>query len=147
MRTLDPQLIKQAVSFFLKDDIDQFDPVEWVANHSNIALVNDRDDLAVFEGASRPGIVTGHYYFQSRGRQAVHSGREFLVELFRDYPVELCRGLTPLTNLGARWMSRHLGFTSHGVLSTPKGPHELFMLSRKDLNVQHLRLSEPEQSI
>lgn len=130
MRTFNAKLVAEAVAFFLKKENGGFDPIEWVANPANICLVKG-GDLAVFEH-ERPGVVTGHYYFVSRGRSAINIGHDFLDEVF-DSGVEVVRGLTPLENLGARWMSRHLGFTSHGVVrSSRTGPHELFIMHRTE---------------
>lgn len=138
MRSFNAKHVAEAVAFFLSGERDDFDAIEWISNHENIALVNDNNDMAVFEHET-PKVVTGHYYFRSRGRQAVNAGKEFLNELFVVSDTQLIRGLSPLTNLGARWMNRQLGFTSHGVVHTTTGPHELVMLHRKDHNEFHLR--------
>lgn len=131
MRTYDADIVSKAVAFFRKTEAD-FDPVEWISNHANIALRNDTGDMAVFEHET-PGVVTGHYWFESRGRKAIDAGKSFLDELFNpEYNVQLVRGLTPITNLGARWMSRRLGFTSHGVVNTTIGPHEIFIMHRTE---------------
>lgn len=129
MRTFDANLVAKAVRFFLKGERDDFDPIDWVSDHANIALVKG-GDLAIFEH-ELPGVVTGHYYFESRGRSAINIGQDFLGEVF-DEGVQIIRGLTPLTNLGARWMSRRLGFTSHGVVMVLNDPHELFTMHRTE---------------
>lgn len=130
MRTFDARLVSEAVSFFRKTELD-FDPIDWVSNPANIALGNGQD-MALFEHET-PRVVTGHYFFQSRGRQALEQGRLFLDEVFSPcYNVEVIRGLTPLQHLGARWMNRQLGFTSHGVVQSTIGPHELVILTRKE---------------
>jgi hypothetical protein len=131
MRVYDTKLVAEAVAFFLKGEPRDFDAIDWVANHHNIILQEGKD-LALFE-CQKPGIVAGHYYFQSRGRQAINVGRKFLNEVF-DEGVQLIQGMTPLTNLGARWMSRQLGFTSHGVMYVQNTPYEFFTKHRSEHN-------------
>lgn len=132
-RTYDAHLVSIAVNFFRKTELD-FDPIDWISNPRNIALVNELDDMALFE-ANKPGSVTGHYFFQSRGKMALTSGKSFLAEIFNPcYNIETIQGLTPLTNLGARWISRQLRFKSYGIVKTLNGPHEIFILTRKEYN-------------
>ena len=103
------------------------DMIDWVADQSNILLTNCYGDLSLFEAGKNPLIVTGHYYFRSRGKAAIVAAKEFISEVF-DLGVQTIVGLTPLTNLGARWMSRHVGFRSHGVVHNTKEPCELFIM-------------------
>lgn len=142
MRTFNAKLVAEAVAFFLKEEREDFDAIEWVSNHANIAL-SKGGDLAVFEHET-PGVVTGHYYFVSRGRSAINVGRDFLGEVF-DEGVQVIRGLTPLTNLGARWMSRHLGFTSHGIVMVLNDPHELFIMHRTEYVPDEFNLRRLEE--
>lgn len=130
MRSYDSGLLKEPLDLFLGDNAKEVDPVEWISNKANVLLINNKGDVAIFEHET-PGVVTGHYYFTSRGRAAINVGKQFIQEVF-DEGVQLIRGLTPLTNLGARWMSRRLGFTSHGVVQTLSGPHELFIMHKSD---------------
>lgn len=131
-RTFDANLVDKAVRLFNKNTETVFDPISWVSDHRHVALQNSSDDLALFE-RELPNVVTGHYYFKSRGKDALKAGRAFLDEIFNPcYNVEVIRGLTPLTNLGARWMSRQIGFKSHGVVKVLDKPFELFILSKKE---------------
>lgn len=126
MRTYDAKLIAEAVHFFRQTE-DDFDAIKWVSDQDNIVLINEAGDLALFEHGRNPLRVVGHYYFKSRGKNAVRAAREFLTNIF-GMGIQIITGLTPTNNLGAKWMSRHLGFTSHGVIDTTNGPHELFTL-------------------
>lgn len=109
-----------------------FEPVSWLANPLNICLTNGEGDFSLFE-RELPHVVTGHYFFKSRGRQAVRIAREMLAEAFLGaYEIELIRGLTPLQKLGARWMNKQLGFKSYGVVQTLVGPCELVMLTKQE---------------
>lgn len=135
MRTTDFSLITPAVEFYLKKNENKVDPAEWLANPDNIALVNENGDLALFEKGVK-NTYSGHYFFKSRGRQAIEAGRVFLDELFNTcYNISILMGLCPLDNLGARWMSRQLGFTSYGAIeySTDKS-YEMFILTKKEFN-------------
>jgi hypothetical protein len=132
-RSYDPDLIAPAIEFFLKSTT-KVDPKEWIKNPDNIVLVNDSGDLALFEKGIRD-IYSGHYYFQSRGRKAIDSGKAFLDELFNTcYNIDILMGLTPLHNLPARWMSRRLGFASQGAITLNDKHYEMFILSKKEFN-------------
>lgn len=131
MRTYDPKLIREAINYLLKHDDTDIDT--WVANPANIALLNDKGDLALFEPS--PGAYSGHYYFKSRGKQAIISGRELLNELFNtEYNIHVLIGLVPIKHLGARWMTKKLGFTPNGVVKIKDNPYEMFILTRKEFN-------------
>lgn len=131
MRTYDARKVAEAVAFFRKTE-DGFDPIDWVSNHLNLALENSDGDMSLFE-YERPGIVTGHYYFKSRGRKAIQVGQAFLDEVFNScYNIEVIRGLVSITHLGARWISRQIGLKSYGVVKVLDQPFELFILSKKE---------------
>lgn len=134
MRTYDAKLITEAIGFFLKDDHFKVDTEEWLSNSDNIALTNDRGDLALFEKGIKH-VYAGHYYFKSRGKSALIAAREFLDEIFNTcYNIPILIGLTPLAYLGARWLSRQVGFTSHGVIDFNNKHYELFILTKQEFN-------------
>ncbi len=133
VRTYDVNLIAPAIEFFLKSDT-QVDPVDWIANPDNIVLQNDSGDIALFEKGVKD-TYSGHYFFKSRGRSAIRAGQEFLDELFNTcYNINILMGLTPLTNLPARWMSRQLGFKSYGIIQSERKPYEMFIITKKEFN-------------
>lgn len=110
-----------------------FYPEEWLANPINYALTDGEGSFALFEAELRQnGLYSGHYFFTKKGRAALEFGREALHSIFTDYPVEVIRGMTPLTNLGARWMNKKLKFRSYGVVGTINGPHELVILTKDE---------------
>lgn len=135
MRTFDASLIAPAVDFFLKDQENSVDLIDWVADKSNIALVNEHGDLALFEKTMKDNY-TGHYFFKSRGRKAINAGRDFLDEIFNTcYNIPILLGLCPLGNLGARWMSRQLGFTSYGAIDYINDKkYEMFIITKEEYN-------------
>lgn len=129
MRTYDISLVTKATCNY---ETHGFEPIEWLVNKENVALTNDRKDIALFERYA-PGLVSGHYFFNSRGKEALIASKEFLHEIFTDdYDVRVIFGLTPVEHLGARWLNRKLKFQSQGVLDTIAGPHELVILTKKD---------------
>lgn len=133
MRSFDANIVTIAVESLTKQKI-YFDPIGWISDHRNIALTNQYDDLALFE-YERPKLVIGHYFFNSKGRQAITAAKDFLDELFNTcYNINVIKGLTPLTNLGARWMSRKIGFKSYGVVNSTTDYHELFILTKEEHN-------------
>lgn len=132
MRTYDPVIVQPAIDHFLKDNSNRADLNEWLSKEYNIALVNEVRDLAVFE-RTKPGIYRGHYFFQSRGRKAITAGKDFLDEIFDPcYNIKVITGLTPISNLAARWLSRQIGFKSNGIIKLFNNPYELFILTDKD---------------
>jgi hypothetical protein len=127
-RTFDVFSVEDAISSY--DDID-VDVGAWLGDGDNVALTNDIGDIALFE-RNYLGIYTGHYFFRSKGKTARANAKEFLHEIFTEYPVDVIRGMTPLENLGARWMNKQLGFTGYGVLETSEGPCELVILTKQE---------------
>lgn len=134
MRSWDATIIAPAIAHFLKTE-DKVDPIDWLSDPDNIVLVNEIGDIALFEKGIKH-IYTGHYYFKSRGRQAITSGKAFLDELLNScYNISIVTGLCPLEHLGARWLTRQLGFTSHGVVDYIDNKHyELFILTKEEFN-------------
>lgn len=107
-----------------------FHPVEWLSRPENIAITDGCGNWSLFE-LSSDGIYTGHYFFVVRGKVAKKLALEMLDFFFDNTGVKVLRGLTPLQKLGARWMSRQLGFKGYGVVQTANGPCELFILTKE----------------
>lgn len=114
-----------------------FDPEGWLEVEENIALTDGKMNFTLFE-KSEDGIYTGHYFFgTARGKEALSVAQEFLNYLFTNYNIGVVRGFTPLEKLGARWLSRKLGFKGYGVVSTLNGPCELFILTKQEWKGTH----------
>lgn len=107
-----------------------FEPEEWLSHPLNLALSDGDGNVSLFELGS-DGIYTGHYFFIVRGKAAKRVATEMLAFFFDNTDAKAIRGLTPLTNLGARWMSRQIGFKGHGVVQTDNGPCELFIITKE----------------
>ena len=129
MRTFEENDVVPAVAQYAHR-ITGFYPKEWLEDNKNVALINDRGDVALFEYYSK-GVYTGHYFFWSRGKEAVSSAEDFLSEFFTEYDVEVLQGWTPLVNRGARWMNKRLGFKSYGVLLF-EDPCEHVMMTKQE---------------
>ena len=137
MRTFNSDLVTEAVSQYA-ERIEGFYPVEWLSNLNNVALTNKNKDIALFERvAAAPSAVYGHYFFWSRGKDAVKASEEFLKEIFRgDYGVEIIVGLTPTTHKGALWLNQRLGFKKIEVVPSIVGDLQRVMLTKKEWEQQ-----------
>jgi hypothetical protein len=129
--------VKKAVSQYA-EEIANFDPEEWLAAMDTVALINDNDDIALFERQQHnPISVYGHYFFWSRGKEARKAAKEFLKEAFTgDYGIEIILGLTPVTNKGALWMNRQLGFRELETIPTFIGDVRFVQLTKKEWEQQ-----------
>lgn len=138
MRTFDHILIAKAISQYA-DEIVGFDPLTWTENQSNVALINDNEDIALFERLPlNPVAVFGHYFFWSRGKEAVKAAKHFLEEIFNgDYNVKVIIGLTPVDHKAALWMNRQLGFTeTEGILPHETGDVKMVTLTKQEWSKQ-----------
>lgn len=131
-RTFSSELIDLITKPY-QDKMKGFIPSSWLENKNNIALT-DGTNLALFEKSS-DDIYTGHYFFKVRGREALQIADQMLEFFFENTNINIIRGLTPLTKLGARWLSRQLGFKGMGVIDADTNdPCELFILTRDSWN-------------
>lgn len=135
MRLRDSSKLSALLLPYLKDN--GFDLYMWLKDRRNIALVDDHDNVALFE-PFKPNVYLGHYYFLQRGKDAVKAATRFLQEVFSRPGVEALVGLTPENERGARWLSRHIGFKSSGIVQTAVGPCELFVLTRQEYRKNYL---------
>lgn len=135
MRTWDATKIATAIDYLSKDT-KSIDAIEWLSNPVNIALENKHGDIVLFEyGLLEHKVYSGHYFFKSRGRQAIQSARDFLDEIFNScYNISILMGFTPLKHKAARWLTRQVGFTSYGIEEVHGKEYELFILTKKEFN-------------
>ena len=101
------------------------DLTQFVVDQRNVILA-DGEDLAVFVWRG-PGIYEGHLKFVSRGRGAIRVGKAMIAEMPK-YGARMIWGPTPVGLRHVRWFQRQLGFVSHGVIDTPEGQCELFVM-------------------
>lgn len=126
-RSYDFKLMKEASEEF---NGPSFNYQGWLDNKNNVMLV-DGDDvgLATFE---YPGVYTVHWFFVSRGRQALRTAKLMLGHMFEVYDAKILRGLTPVNLKAARWLAKQAGLTSYGIVECLDGPHEIMCITRHD---------------
>lgn len=100
----------------------ELNPSAIVADRRNICLFSD--DGGAFFAWRGPGVFEGHSFFRVRGRAAIDLGRAMLGMI----EARMIWGLTPEGNRPARWFNRQLGFQSLGMIDTPEGRCELFVM-------------------
>lgn len=113
----------------------RFHPESWLADTTNIALVNSLGDIAAFEPHGSPGTYKGHYFYQSRGKTAVAASEAFLQYIFENYPVTRLMGFTQLSKKGALWLTRHLGFTPVSIENINGEDFQVWTMHREEWNV------------
>lgn len=101
----------------------ELDPTELISDPRNRLYFDERGG-AIFAWRG-PGIYEGHSFFRVRGRDALDAGREALAQMT---DARMIWGATPEGNRAARWFNRQLGFVSHGMIDTPEGRCELFVM-------------------
>jgi hypothetical protein len=128
VRSFDAQALAAVLSQYEDHVGDPEMAYDWVANDQNVLLRSD-DNFALFD-YTYPGMFTAHYFFGSaRGREALKLSREMLKTIFLEHGAHVIRGLTPVENKKAAWMTRQLGFTSHDFVETSAGLCEVFLLT------------------
>lgn len=133
MRTFDSNIINKAVSQYA-EEITGFDPDDWTKNVWNVALTNDNEDVALFQRTDESlSSFYGHYFFWSRGKQAVEAGKKFLEEFFTGpYGATTIIGLTPVSHKGALWMNKQLGFKEVDILPSIVGDLQMVLLNKTE---------------
>jgi hypothetical protein len=135
VRTWDAVKIGAAICSFLHTE-EKVDVIEWLSNPANLVFENEHGDLAIFESTLFGSkIYSGHYYFKSRGKQAIASAKQFLDELFNScYNIHIVMGLVPIEHLAAKWISRRIGLKSYGLQEIHGITYEHFILTKKEFN-------------
>lgn len=114
------------------DESQDLDWEDWLAKEKNVMLTDELGNVGI-AAEYYPGVYTGHWFFKSRGKEAMEVARAMLRVMFDDLDIQLMRGLTPVELRGARMLARKMGFTSYGILQYPDGEDcELFCLTKED---------------
>lgn len=129
IRTKDPTVVSEAVSLY-DGEIVGLNLKEWVLDDKNIALTDGHGNVNLLEYV-KPGMYTGHVFYKARGKDAVKLMRGAIEKTFSEYPVEVIVGLTPIEKVGARWLSRRVGFKGQGIIKTVIGPCEIFIMTKE----------------
>lgn len=130
-RSFDYKVMREAAEDF---NGSSFDYEGWVKNKNNVMFVEGDDvGLATFE---YPGVYTVHWFFVSRGRQALRNAQDMIGTMFDDFDARILRGLTPVDLKAARWLAKKVGLTSYGFLEFPNGTHEIMCITKQDYEQQ-----------
>ena len=126
-RSFDWRRMKEACAEFNGPN---FDYEGWIANHYNIMYTLGEDvGLLTFDF---PGVYTGHWFFKSRGRQALDVATAMLEDAFELRGAKAVRGITPIHLKGALWLAKRIGFSTVGTETWPDGEECEVMVLTKD---------------
>lgn len=113
-----------------------FDAQRLIDDEDNILVTDGEDNYGLFE-FHRPGIYYGHYLFTARGPEVTEKvARNLLGFFFKEFPVRVVLGLTPIEHSGALRLNRRLGFTFHNIVNTEAGPHYQVSLKKDDFKYE-----------
>ncbi len=93
-----------------------------LADQRNICLVSE--DGGMMFAWRGPEVFEVHCFFLARGRQAIASAKEMLALMSG----ALLWAPAPEARKDVRWFARKVGFLSHGLMDTPDGRCELFVM-------------------
>lgn len=131
IRSFDPEVMREAAEPYPELIPPDTDFQAWLSHTENVMLVEgDSVGLAVHE---YPGVYTGHYFFRVGGRKALNLAREMMNWMIDNQGAKAFTGITPADNKAARWFNRNLGFTSYGLIDSPKGQHEMFCITAEEV--------------
>lgn len=133
--TKDPAVVSEAISPYEKMT-GKTDATDWLSKEENLAFTDGEGNVGLLQ-YDRPGVYNAHLFLSVKGRKAIELAKAMMFYAFDNYPVEVMRGYTPLTNRAARWIDRQLGFTSYGALPTVAPPCELFILTKQEFGAKH----------
>ena len=129
IRIKDSGIVRQALELYT-GEIVGLDPEAWLLDDRNIALADEDGNVNLLEYV-KPGVYAGHVFYKARGKDAVKLMRGAIEKTFSEYPVEVIVGLTPIEKVGARWLSRRVGFKGQGIIKTVIGPCEVFIMTKE----------------
>lgn len=131
-RTYSVATVTEAVKTY--GEINDLNPREWLMNEANVAVVTKSGDLALFERAGLAShVVAGHFFFKSRGKEAIASAKEILKEAFKTGPgITMIVGLVPKDKKHVSAITRRLGFSYNGDVGPDSSLCEYFTLSKFD---------------
>jgi len=130
LRRVQSAAILEKARDLLPKDVVGFDPEGLSSEERNITLERD-GDIGLFEHVY-DGVYEGHYLFRNaKGGDALALAQEMLDFVFRE-GAEVIRGLTPLDNKPALYVTAKLGFTNYGDIETEVGTMRLSLLTKKD---------------
>lgn len=104
---------------------------DWVSRPGNRSVAFRNGDVVLFEDAG-DSIFFVHWLFDTaRGKEAKAQARIAFNQAFDSFGADALTGLTPVENRAARIFNRWMGCKALGIMETPFGPCEKFLLTRQ----------------
>ena len=101
----------------------------WVNIERNLMYrLGDDVGLATYD---YPGVYTVHWFFKSKGKEALRVARIMLDYLFMKHEPEVLRALVLMENKPSRYMAKYMGFEHLSVEEFSDGPTEVMILTKK----------------
>jgi hypothetical protein len=104
---------------------------EWVSRPGNQSVVFRNGDTVLFEDAGDKTFNVHWLFEDAHGKQAIAQARIAFNQAFDVHGALALTGLTPVENRAARIFNRWMGGKSLGIIETPFGPCEKFLLTRQ----------------
>ncbi len=99
--------------------------IDWVNTPGNVALFHG-DDLALFD-YDGPGLYRGHFFFLSRGKEAVEVAKILTQRMFDEFAALMIIGHVPVINRKAGVIARLAGYHYAGNKMTEHGPVRVYL--------------------
>ena len=106
------------------------DLATWYTLPKCLMLIDGQDvGLATYD---YPGVYTVHWYYQSRGRDAIELAKKMCALMFTDYGAQALRGIIKHRLKASRWATRQVGFKSTGFVTDAHGEECEVLCATKD---------------
>jgi hypothetical protein len=104
----------------------------WLGIPENVMYQKDDDvGLATYD---YPGLFAVHWFFRSKGKDALRTAVEMLDDLFTNYGALAVRGVIHMDNKPSRFLAKRLGFERISIEEFLDGPNELILLTKETFN-------------
>lgn len=104
----------------------------WLEVPGNLAYTIGEDlGLATFD---YPGLYAVHWFFKSKGLEAVKVCLTMLDKVFGEHGAQAVRGVTPIDNKPARRLAKYVGCETISIEEYPDGLYEIMILSKDRFN-------------
>lgn len=114
---------------------------EWLKVPGNLMYRYGEDvGLATYD---YPGLYSVHWFFRSKGKEALKVTALMLDDLFTHHGAKVVRGVIHMDNKPARFLAKYLGFERISIEEFPDGPNELILLPKEVFHQVKEKLNEP----
>lgn len=106
---------------------------DWLETPGNVAyMIGDNLGLATLD---YPGLFAVHWFFTSKGREAVEVCLAMLEPVFGEHGAKAIRGVVPIDNKPSRRLAKYVGCETFATETYPDGEtYELMILSKERYN-------------